>query len=417
MDIPRPEFRRKRRVKTVIYSSAAAIVLVAATIALSQLEPAAPSVPEDSVYFGTVRQGEMLIETRGPGNLVAREIRWIPAQTSGRVERILARPGAQVTPDTVLVEMSNGDLLQQTDEAGFALAAAEADLADTQLRLRSDELDRRTAVGLAQAQYEGERLRAEAERQLFEKGIVSEIDFRVTELSVEQLKLQLEIAQERLNQFSATFDAQLTGARARVDQARNLYQRRLDQMESLQVRAGVEGVLYEIQVEEGQQVTLGSNIARVARPDDLQAELRIPESQARDVQNGQHVAVDTRNGVVAGVVTRIDPTVQNGSVLVDVEFIEPLPRGARPDQSVDGTVQIERLDDVFYVGRPVYAQQDTTIELFRREPDGEHAVRIPVRLGRLSVSDVQIVEGLVPGDEVILSDTSNWDSYDRIRLN
>lgn len=417
MDIPRPEFARKRRVKTVIYSSAVGIVVIAATIVLSRLEPAAPSVARESVYFGTVKRGEMVLQRRGPGNLVPREIRWIPSETSGRIERILVRPGALVEPTTVIVEMSNSDLQQQTEEAGFALEAVDADLIDTDLRLKSQQLDQRAAVGVARAQYEGARLRAEADRQLFEDGIVSEIDYRVSELTVEQLRLALEIEEERLSQFSATMDAQLSGARARVDQARNLYERRLDQVESLNVRAGVEGVLQEIQVEEGQQVNLGSNIARVSRPDDLKAELRIPETQARDVVIGQRVDVDTRNGVVEGVVTRIDPVVQNGSVLVDVEFKEPLPRGARPDQSVDGTIEIERFQDVVYMGLPAYAQRDSSIRLFKVDPDGEHAVRVPVRLGATSVSDVVITEGLVPGDEVILSDTSSWEDYDRIRLN
>jgi HlyD family secretion protein len=417
MDIPRPEFRQKRRIRTLIYSGIAGVVVVAATILLSQLEPAAPSVPGESVWIGDVRRGEMLIQVRGPGNLVSREIRWIPAQTAGRVERIVVRPGTIVEADTVIVEMSNSDLLQQTDESGFALEAAEADLIDTDLRLKSQQLDQRAAVGIARADYEGARLRAEADRLLFEDGIVSEIDYRVSELTVEQLRIRLEIEEERLAQFSATMDAQLSGARARVDQARNLYDRRLDQIASLQVRAGVDGMLREIQVEEGQQVSLGSNIARVARPDELMAELRIPETQARDVLIGQHVDVDTRNGIVDGVVTRIDPAVQSGSVLVDVELKGELPRGARPDLSVDGTIEIERLTDVVYMGRPAYSQQDATIELFKLEPGGEYAMRVPVRLGRTSVSDVQIVQGLDPGDEVILSDTTNWESYDRIRLN
>jgi HlyD family secretion protein len=417
MDIPRPEFRQKRRIRTLIYSSVAGVILVGGAIALSRLEPAAPSVPRESIWPGTVQRGEMLIQVRGTGNLVTREIRWIPAQTAGRVERIIVRPGTLVEPDTVIAEMSNSDLVQQTDEARFALEAVQADLVDTDLRLKSQQLDQRAAVGIASADYEGARLRAEADRELFEDGIVSAIDYRVSELTVEQLGIRLEIEEERLAQFSATMDAQLSGARARVDQARNLYQRRLDQVESLSVRAGVGGMLREIQVEEGQQVSLGSNIALVARPDDLMAELRISETQARDVQIGQHVDVDTRNGVVAGVVTRIDPAVQNGSVLVDVEFKETLPRGARPDQSVDGTILIEQLEDVVFMGRPTYGQQDATIEIFKMEPDGQHAVRVPVRLGRTSVSDVQIVQGLEPGDEVILSDTTNWESYDRIRLN
>lgn len=416
MDIPRPDFKQKQRFKTVLYSSAAGIVVIAATVGLSRLEPAAPSVPRASVWIDTVREGEMLRQVRGPGRLVPREIRWIPAQTAGRVERILVRPGALVEPGTVLVEMSNTDLLQQTEEARFALEAAEADLVDTELRLKSQQLDARAAVGVARAEYEGARLKAEAEGELVEEGIVAAIDFRRSELLAEQLKLRLEIEEERLNQFSATMDAQLAAQRARVDQARNLYQRRLDQIESLEVVAGLEGVLQEVQVEEGQRVELGSNIARVARPDELQAELRIPETQARDVQIGQKVEVDTRNGVIEGLVTRIDPAVQSGTVQVDVELEGPLPRGARPDLSVDGTIEIERLEQVVYTGRPAYGQPDTTIGLFKLEPDGEHAVQVPVKLGRTSVNAVEIVQGLEPGDAVILSDISSWDDYDRIRL-
>jgi len=400
----------------MIYSSAAAVVIVAAMIVLFSLEPAAPSVPRESVWIDVVSEGEMLRQVRGPGNLVPREIRWIPAQTAGRVERIIVKPGAIVEPGSVLVEMSNSDLSQQTDEARFALVAAEADFVDTELRLKSQQLDQRAAVGVARADYEGARLRADAERQLFEDGVVSEIDYRITELSVEQLGFRLEIEEERLSQFSATMDAQLGGVQARVDQARNLYERRLDQIQSLRVIAGVDGILQELQVEEGQQVTLGSNIARVARPDELQAELRIPETQARDVQIGQHVDVDTRNGIVKGMVTRIDPAVQGGAVQVDVELKGPLPRGARPDLSVDGTIEIERLENVVYTGRSAYGQAETTIGLFKLEPDGEHAVRTPVQLGRTSINAVEIVAGLLPGDEVVLSDMSSWDDFDRIRL-
>jgi HlyD family secretion protein len=359
----------------------------------------------------------MLRQVRGPGNLVPREIRWISAQTAGRVERILVRPGAAVEPDTVIVELSNTDLQQQTEEARFALAAAEADLVDTEVRLKSQQLDLKAAVGIAGAEYEGARLRAEADAKLFEDRIVAEIDYEISKLSVEQLRLRHEIEEERLSQFSSAIDAQLAGQRARVDQARNLYERRLEQISSLSVVAGVEGVLQEVPVEAGQRVELGSNIARVARPDDLQAELRIPETQARDVLIGQRVDVDTRNGIVEGVVTRIDPAVQSGSVQVDVELTGALPRGARPDLSVDGTIEIERLDSVVFTGRPVFAQSDATVGLFKIEQDGEHAVRVPVQLGRTSVNSVEIVQGLAPGDEVILSDTSSWADYDRIRLN
>jgi HlyD family secretion protein len=364
-----------------------------------------------------VQEGEMLRQVRGPGKLVPREIRWIPAQTAGRVERVIVRPGAIVEADTVLVEMSNTDLQQQTEEARFSVIAAQADLADTELQLKSQQLDQRAAVGVARAEYEGARLKAEAEGQLVEEGIVPAIDYQRSELFAEQLRLRLEIEEERRGQFSATVEAQLAAARARLDQTRNAYERYLDQMDSLQVVAGIEGVLQSVQVEEGQRVELGANIGRVARPDELQAELRIPETQARDVQLGQHVDVDTRNGIVAGIVTRIDPAVQGGTVQVDVELMGEMPRGVRPDLSVDGTIEIERLAHAKFTGRPAYGQADSTIGLFKIVEQGDFAIRVPVQLGRTSVNAVEIVQGLEIGDQVILSDTSSWDDYDRIRLN
>jgi len=416
MDIPRPDFRQKQRLRTVVYSGVAVVIVVAATVFLSRLEPAAPSVPRASVWIDTVSEGEMLRQVRGPGNLVPSEIRWISAQTAGRVERIVIKPGAVVTPDTVIVEMSNPDLLQQTEEARFALEAAEAEMVDTELRLRSEQFNQTAAVGLARADYEGARLEAEALAELVEDGIVAGLDYqRALRLAV-QAQLRLEVEEDRQAQFSATMDAQIASQQVRVNQAKNALQRRLDQVHALNVMAGVEGVLQEISVEAGQRVELGSNIGRVARPDELQAELRIPETQARDVQLGQRVDVDTRNGIVEGVVTRIDPAVSNGTVQVDVELVGELPRGARPDLSVDGTIEIERLERVVYTGRPAYGQADTTVGLFKLEADGEYAIRVPVDLGRTSVNAVEILQGLVPGDEVILSDTSSWDDYDRIRL-
>ncbi|HEY7671382.1 MAG TPA: efflux RND transporter periplasmic adaptor subunit [Gammaproteobacteria bacterium] len=417
MDIPRPEAKRKKRIRQAAYGGGAAVVLVLVTIFLAQLEPAAPSVDGDTVWTEKVREGEMLRQTRGPGTLVPREIRWIAAQTDGRVDRVVIRPGATVEPDTVLVEMSNPDLMQQTDEARFALEAGKAEFTDTELRLKNQELDQRAALGAARAEYESARLQAEAEKDLADEGIVSAIDARRSELKAEQLKLRFEIEEERLAQFSKTLDAQLALQRARLEQVRNAYERRLEQVESLQVRAGLAGVLQQVEVEEGQRVGLGANIARVARPDELMAELQIPETQARDVQVGQRVDVDTRNGVVEGRVMRIDPAVQAGTVQVDVELVGHLPTGARPDMSVDGTIELERLPHVVFVGRPALAQANSTISLFKLVDGGSHAVRVPVEIGAMSVNSVEIVKGLVPGDEVILSDTSAWEDSDRIRLN
>jgi HlyD family secretion protein len=417
MDIPRPEIKRKKRIRQIAIGSVVGIVLIVATVGLSRLDPAAPSVARASVWVDTVREGEMLRQVRGPGTLVPREIRWLAAQTEGRVERIIVRPGAVVEPDTVLVEMSNADLARQTEEARYALEVAESEFTEKQLTLKSQQLDQQAAFGIARAEYEGARLEAEAQSDLADEGIVASIEFRRAQLKAEQLKLRMDIEEERLNQFSDSIKAQVASQQARVDKARNDYERRQEQVASLQVRAGIAGVLQQVLVEEGQRVTVGANIARVARPDELQAELRIAETQARDVQIGQKVDVDTRNGIVEGRVIRIDPAVQSGTVQVDVELVGELPRGARPDLSVDGTIEIERLPSVVFTGRPVYGQTNATISLFKVIEDGNYAVRVPVELGRTSVNSVEIVKGLTPGDEVILSDTSAWDDYDRIRLN
>jgi HlyD family secretion protein len=417
MDIPRPERKRRKRIRQAAIGGGAVLLAAALTVGLTRLEPAAPAVARASVWVDAVREGEMLRQVRGTGTLVPREIRWIAAQTDGRVERVVVRAGAEVAPDTVLVEMSNPELMQQTEEARYEVEAVKAELTEIELRLRGEQLDQRAALAVARSEYEGARLQAEAEKALTDEGIVPAIQYRRSALLAEQLEIRMDIEQERLDQFSDSMNAQVAAQRARFEQARNAYQRRVDQVESLQVRAGLAGVLQEVMVEEGQRVTLGANIARVARPDDLQAELRIPETQARDVQLGQSVQVDTRNGIVEGRVTRIDPAVQGGTVQVDVELMGKLPRGARPDLSVDGTIEIERLPRVLFTGRPAYGQPDTTVGLFKLVEGGRYAVRVPVEIGRTSVNAVEIVQGLAPGDEVILSDTSAWDEYDRIHLN
>jgi HlyD family secretion protein len=357
----------------------------------------------------------MLREVRGPGTLVPRTIRWIGAQTEGRVERVVVRPGAVVDADAVLVEMSNPELVQETEEARYAVVEAEAGLAELKLTLENKKLDQRAELASAQAEFEGARLQAEAETEAGK--VVPEIKRQRSELLAQQLKVKRDIENERLDQFAASMDAQLAVRRAHVEQARNAYERKHARVESLMVRAGIAGVVQEMLVEEGQRVVIGANIARVAPPGDLRAELRVPETQARDVLPDQLVHVDTRNGIVDGRVTRIDPAVQNGTVQVDVDFDGPLPRGARPDLSVDGTIEIERLANVLYTGRPAYGQPNTTISLFKIVEDGRYAIRVPVEIGRTSVNAVEILKGLQVGDQVILSDTSQWDDRDRIRLN
>lgn len=417
MDIPRPENKRKKRIRQLAIGGGIAAVVIALTLGLSALEPAAPTVSRASVWVDSVHQGEMLREVRGPGTLVPKEIRWIAAQTDGRVERILVRPGATVEADTIILEMSNPDLVQQTEEARLQLDAAEAEFTETSLRLQNQQLDQRASLALASADYESARLQSEAEEVLAAEHIIPAIQFRRTQLLAEQQQIRMDIERDRLSQFAQSMDAQLASQRARLEQARNSYQRRLDQTASLQVRAVIAGVLQQVPVEEGQRVGLGTNVARVARPDELQAELRIAETQARDVSIGQLVRVDTRNGIVEGRVTRIDPAVQGGTVQVDVELVGELPRGARPDLSVDGTIEIERLSDVVFTGRPAYGQPNSTVSLFKLIDNGRTAIRVPVQLGRSSVNAIEIIQGLTPGEQVILSDTSQWDEYDRIRLN
>jgi HlyD family secretion protein len=414
MDIPRPELKRKKRLRQLTLGAGAALALVVATVLLSRLEPAAPSVARASVWVDTVREGEMLRQVRGPGTLVPREIRWIAAQTAGRIERVLVRPGAAVEPDTVLAEMSNPDLMRQAEEARYELEAAKAELTEFELKLRSEQLDQRAAVAGASAAYEGARLQAEAER---DAGVVPALTVRRSELLAEQLKVSFDIEKERLAQFAASVAAQVAARQARFAQDQNAYDRVREQVESLQVRAGLAGVVQQVLIEEGETLVLGANIARVARPDDLQAELRVPETQARDVQLGQLVAVDTRNGIVDGRVVRIDPAVREGTVQVDVELTGKLPHGVRPDLSVDGTIEIERLPRVVFTGRPAYGQPHSTISLFKLVEEGRYAVKVPVDVGRTSVNSVEILQGLAAGDQVILSDTSAWDDNDRIRLN
>ena len=378
------------------FAAVGVLVIGVATLGLMRLEPAAPTVTRASVWIDSVRQGEMLREVRGPGTLVPRVIRWIGAQTEGRVERVIVRPGATVTADTVLVEMTNPEAIQEAEEARYAVVQAEAELSELRLTLENKQLDQKAAVAGAQAEYEGARLQAEAEKDA--GTVVPQIKYQRSELLAEQLKVKRDIEQERLNQFAASVEAQLAVTKAKVEQARNAYERKRVRVEALSVRAGIDGVVQEVMVEEGQRVLLGANIAR-------------------DVQLDELVKVDTRNGIVDGHVVRIDPAVQNGTVQVDVDLTGALPRGARPDLSVDGTIEIERLPSVVYTGRPAYGQPNSTVSLFKLVEDGRYAIRVPVELGRTSVNAVEILKGLSPGDQVILSDTSAWDDRERIRLN
>lgn len=417
MDFVREDLKRKRQTRRWSYSAAGVTAFAALAIFVATLEPASPSVERAALYIDDVERGEMLLQVRGPGVLVPREIRWIAAASEARVDRVLVKPGAVVEPDTVLVEMSNPELAQLVAEAHAAVSAAEADYAALQVQLQSGVLDQRAVLAAANAEYEGARLESEAQAHLAEQGIIPAIDHRRAELAAEQLKVRLEVERERVAILQDAVAAQLRAADVRLNQQRQQLALREEQFANLQVRAGLEGVLQTLEVEAGQRVAPGTNIARVARPDELMAELRIAETQAKDIRVDQTVEIDTRNGVVEGRVSRIDPAVQNGTVQVDVEIVGELPPGARPDLSVDGTILIERLENVLHVGRPAYGQPGSTLRLFRLQPESGIAVRVPVTLGKVSVNRVQILEGLVEGDSVVLSDTSQWDDHDRIELN
>jgi HlyD family secretion protein len=349
--------------------------------------------------------------------LVPVEIRWIAARTNGRVERVITLPGVVVEADTVLIEMSNPELEQSAVNAELELRAAEASYEDLRVRLESGLLNQRAVAASVQAEFNQATLQAEADQELHDQGLIGDLTLKLSQVRAEELATRHELEQQRLEIQSESVDAQLAAEKARVEQMRAQYRLRRDQVNALRVRAGIDGVLQQMPVEVGQEVTPGTILAKVAQPDKLKAELRIAETQAKDIEVGQVASIDTRNGIIEGEVMRVDPAVLEGTVTVDVELIGDLPKGARPDLSVDGTIEIERLENVLYVGRPAYGQAESTIGLFKMLEDGETCVRAQVRLGKSSVNTIEIIEGLVEGDQVILSDTSAWDAYDRIRLN
>jgi HlyD family secretion protein len=416
MDIARPlEVAERRRRKRVILavSGVAAVALI--SLGLSRLKPAAPTVDKATVYIDTVKRGPMVRQVRGPGTLIPEEINWIAAATDGRVEKILVLPGTMVKPNTVLLVLSNPELVQAELDAESQLKAAEADLVDLRVRLESQVMDQKSAAAAVASEYHQASLQLDVDEKLAKDGLVSDLLLNLSRTKAAELKTRSELAEQRLDIASQSVDAQLAAQRARVEQARALERLKRSQVDALHVKAGITGVLQQLPVEVGQRLTAGATLAKVTEPHKLKAELKIAETQAKDVTLGEKAEIDTRNGIVSGHVIRIDPAVQNGTVSVDVAFDAPLPQGARPDLSVDGTIEIERLSDVVYVGRPAFGQEKSTITIFKLVDSGD-AVRVPVQLGVGSVNTVQILQGLKPGDRVILSDLSAYDSYDRIRL-
>ena len=417
MDIARPDLLEKKKKRRLVWAGVGAAAVVLLTLGVSRLKPAAPTVERATVVIDTVKRGEMVREVRGLGTLVPEDIRWIPALTEAHVERRVLLPGTIVKPDSVILELSNPEVLTLAQDADSQARAAEARYTELKVRLQSQLLDQKAAAARVAAESRQARLRADADSELAKNGLIAGLTLKLSQSAADELEHRESIEQQRLAIAGEAIAAQLSVQQAEVDQRRAQARLRRSQVEALHVRAGIDGVLQVVPVEVGQRVTPGTNLARVARPDKLKAEIRIPETQARDVVPGQKAVVDTRNGVVAGRVIRVDPAVQNGTVTVDIALVGELPKGARPDLTVDGTIELERLLDTLHVGRPAMGQPQSTVGLFRIVKGTNEALRVRVRLGQASVSTIQVVEGLEVGDEVILSDTSAWDSADRIRLN
>jgi HlyD family secretion protein len=416
MDVQRKGAARKRRIKLTIYAVIGLVAVVVITMGLSRLKPAPPTVDASTVWKDTVKRGPMDLQVRGLGTLVPLEIQWIAATTEGRVVKRQVLPGTAVKADTVLIELSNPQLQQEAVDAEWQMKEAQADYESLKVQLQSQELDQRSTLAIAQSDYRQAQLQAQVDQKLASSGVASPLNAQLSLAKAQALDTRSQIEKKRLDISDQSVRAQLAAAQAKVEQLRALYNLKQSQVAALEVRAGINGVLQELPVEVGQEVTPGTELAKVADPKLLKAELKIAETQAKDIQLGQMASVDTHNGIIPGHVIRIDPSVQNGTRTVDVKLDGALPPGAVPDLSVDGTIEIEHLDNVLYVGRPAFGQENSTISLFKVTPDGKEAVRTQVKLGRASVNTVEILRGLKVGDVVILSDMSRWDSFDRIRL-
>lgn len=417
MDIPRPDQSIAKRRRRILYSVAVIVALAIISGLLTRLKPAAPTVERNLVWIDTVKRGVMLRQVRGLGTLVPEEIRWIAARTKGRVDRIVLRPGARVEPGSLILVLANPDVIQAASDADSQLQAAEAELTILRVQLESGVLQAESTAANARADHEQSKLRAEVNAQLFQQGLVSKLELKLSQVTAEQAATRHAIEQKRYRFAKDSIAPQLAVKEAEVNRLRAQSKLRHDELDALSVAADMTGVLQLLPVEVGAQVQPGDNLARVADPARLKAEIRVAETQAKDIQIGQNASVDTRNGIVTGHVSRIDPSVQNGTVTVDVIFDSPLPRGARPDLSVDGTIELERLDNIVHVGRPAFGQENSTVGIFRLDATSVYATRIQVQLGRSSVNSIEIIQGLQPGDRVILSDMSQWDTADRIKLN
>jgi HlyD family secretion protein len=416
MDIARPSNARQKRIRQALYIGGGLLIVALVSVGLSRLRPAAPTVEAGTIWRDSVKRGPMLRQVRGLGTLVPEDIRWIPATTQARVEKIILRPGTRVTPDSVILELSNPPLEQELQDAQLKLESAEASLANLRVQVQNDLLSQRATAATADADFSRAKMQSEMYDSLAKDKLIPELQRRQAELDAQQLDVRNEIAKEQLASRSDSGRAQLAVQQSSVDQASALLQLKQRQRDELKVRAGIPGILQQVEVQEGQQVAPGANLVRIANPSRLKAEIKIAETQAKDIQIGQRGEVDTRNGVVQGRVIRIDPSVQNGTRTVDVSLEGELPKGAVPDLSVDGNIELERLSDVLYMGRPAFGQEESVITVFKVDPDGSTANRVQVKLGKSSVNSIEVLSGLSVGDSVILSDMSQWDGFDRVRL-
>lgn len=416
MDIAIPEAKRKKKIRVLTYAGLAVVLAILATAALARLKPAAPSVDRSGIWTDTVRRGPMLREVRGLGTLVPETVWVIPAATDGRVEKRYLLPGTEVKANTVILDLTNPELQQETLDAQYQLKGAEAAYEQTKAQLENDLMEKRTQAASVSSSFRTAEMQKESFERLGKLGIKSELDVRTAEVQAEELAKENDLAQKEVQTFADSIPAQLAVQQASVDQKRALYGLKKSQVDQLHVRAGVDGILQELDVDVGQRITAGTALAKVSQPTQLKAALQIAETQAKDLQIGQKASVDTHNGVIPGHVIRIDPSVANGTRTVDVKLDGPLPQGAVPDLSVEGTIEIERLADVLYIGRPVHGDANSTVGLFKVIDGGGEAERVPVEIGSESVNTIEIRKGLSVGDVVILSDMSNWDSYDRVEL-
>ena len=418
MDIQRPDLKRKRRKRIAAVAAVLVVLSVAGVYGVSHLKPALPSVDRSAIWTDTVKRGPMVRQVRGIGTLVPREdrLRLIPAETDGTVVRIDILPGAKVNPDSVLMELSDPQVQQQLVDAQLQLKAATVEYKNLQAKLQSDFMTERAGQATVNADNQQAQKQAQTDKALYQLGVISGLTYDASQGKADEYTTRTDIEKQRLDVNKNAIATQLEVQQTKVEQAKTLLALKQKQLDALTVRAGIQGVLVDLPHQVGEHVDPGTTLAKVVQPDQLKATLKIAETQARDIQIGQHAEIDTHNGVIPGSVVRIDPAVQNGTVTVDVQLSGSLPQGARPDLSVDGTIDLDRLPNVLYVGRPAFGNESSTVSLFKLDPDGTTATRVSMNVGRASVNTIQVLSGLKEGDTVILSDMSRWDKADRVKL-